>query len=210
MFSIVFGPMLQTQVQAFIKKNIPQMIEGFNTQLEIVQTNRFVSAYIAKNGLDVPSKMSDYLNKGINAATDYVSRLFSVVTGIVIIVTTVPIIVYYMLTDSNKFAASILKWFPGKYKQVAKEMLDEIDDALSAYIISRIAICFFAWGYGLRRLHADPPPVFPAPRRGAHDLEPDPVYRSDYRRYPQPYRGLYPVSLDGDVGAYRHSRRPAN
>jgi predicted PurR-regulated permease PerM len=135
------GPMLSAQVQNFLE-NLPKLSEGLKEQIIKLQNNRFFSTFFAKNNFDLSTKISDYFNQGIRFATTYITNLFMVVTNILIILTTVPIIVYYMLKDGHKAYATFLNRFPRKYKSVAEEVIAEIDSALSSFIVGRIIISF--------------------------------------------------------------------
>jgi predicted PurR-regulated permease PerM len=135
------GPMLSVQVQNFLE-NLPKLSEGLKEQIVKLQNNRFFSTFFAKNNFDLSTKISDIFNQSINFATTYITNFFMVVTNILIILTTVPIIVYYMLKDGHKAYAAILNRFPRKYKSVAEEVMEEIDAALSNFIVGRIIISF--------------------------------------------------------------------
>jgi predicted PurR-regulated permease PerM len=135
------GPMFTAQVQNFLE-NLPKLSEGLKEQIVKLQNNRFFATFFAKNNFDVSTKISDYFNQGINYATTYITNVFTVVTNIVIILTTVPIIVYYMLKDGHKAYAIVVNRFPRKYKNVAEEVMEEIDSALSSFIVGRIIISF--------------------------------------------------------------------
>jgi predicted PurR-regulated permease PerM len=140
-FFAAVGPMLQTQMQTFIT-NVPSLVDGFVEQVNKLQENRLVAEYFTKNQVDLSAKLSEYLNHGAKAAGNYLSGLFTVMTNVVIVVTTVPIVLYYMLTDGHKASKHILSWIPHQYRHEGRQVLDEIDAALSGFIRGRIIICF--------------------------------------------------------------------
>ncbi|WP_219834525.1 AI-2E family transporter [Paenibacillus sp. R14(2021)] len=142
-FFIVVWPALQMQLENFLK-GAPELIEGFKSQFAKLQSNRLVSIF-AGNESDLSTKLSDYLNRAITAASDYVSSVVSLVTNFVIIIATVPIILYYMLKESEHIPSSVLAVIPKRYRRDAKEVLADIDGALSGFIVGRVIItCLLA------------------------------------------------------------------
>ncbi|MBM7566662.1 AI-2E family transporter [Paenibacillus sacheonensis] len=143
LFGIVVWPQLKTQVENFVK-GAPELIEGFKNQLNRLQDNRMLSAFAGEDA-DLSTKLSDYLNKGITAASDYVANVVAIVTNFLIIIATVPIILYYMLKESDHIPSSILAVVPRRYRKDGQEVLKEIDSALSGFIVGRVIItCLLA------------------------------------------------------------------
>ncbi|WP_198041770.1 AI-2E family transporter [Paenibacillus larvae] len=138
LFSMVGWPTLRTQMEHFVH-SVPQMVEAFKEQIRQLQQNRVFSMF-AQNESDISTKMSDYLDKGITAASNYVTGLVSVVTNFVMIVATVPIILYYMLKESDHIPDSIVAAIPQKYRRDGEQTLEEIDSALSGFIVGRVII----------------------------------------------------------------------
>ncbi|SDC92115.1 Predicted PurR-regulated permease PerM [Paenibacillus sp. UNCCL117] len=138
LFFILIWPTLQTQVQNFAE-SAPELIEDFGVQIDNLQKNRLISM-LTPGQSDLSAKLSEYLNMLITAASDYVTRVVGVVTSFVIVVATVPIILYYMLKDGEHIPSSILHLIPRRYRRDGREVLLEIDSALSGFIIGRVII----------------------------------------------------------------------
>jgi predicted PurR-regulated permease PerM len=143
LFLIVVWPMLQTQLTNFID-SAPKLIQDFQDQIKSLQKNRLVSMLVS-NESDISTKLSEYLNKGISAASTYVSSVVAMITSFVIVVATAPIILYYMLKESDHIPSSVLHIIPRRYQKEGKEVISEIDDALSGFIVGRVTItCLLA------------------------------------------------------------------
>ncbi|NBD25295.1 AI-2E family transporter [Paenibacillus glycinis] len=143
LFVAVVWPTLQTQVENFVK-GAPDLIESFQRQLDRLQDNRMLSSFVDKD-TDVSAKLSEYLNDAITAASNYVSNIVSIVTNFFIIIATVPIILYYMLKESDHIPTSILHVIPRRYRKDGKDVLADIDSALSGFIVGRVIItCLLA------------------------------------------------------------------
>ncbi|NHN32029.1 AI-2E family transporter [Paenibacillus sp. S3N08] len=140
LFIVAFGPMLQTQIENFMA-NAPELVESTRVQIEKLQQNRLLAAYFTKDQGDISTKISEYINSAINYATAYLSDTMSFLTSILLIITTIPIILYYLLISGHKAMDNAVSMLPKSYTYVAKETLEEIDSVLSGYIIGRIIIC---------------------------------------------------------------------
>lgn len=142
-FVSVVWPTLQTQLENFVK-GAPQLIAEFKDQLNQLQSSRWFSSF-AVDEAALSTKLSDYLNQAITAASNYVSNVVSAVTNFIIIIATVPIILYYMLKGSGHISSSILAVVPRRFRKEGAEALREIDDALSGFIVGRVIItCLLA------------------------------------------------------------------
>jgi predicted PurR-regulated permease PerM len=137
-FFIIIWPILQTQIDHF-SKSAPEFIKGFQVQINKLQGNRLVSMIVGNNA-DLSTKLSDYLNQAITAASNYISNLFSIITSFVIVIATAPIILYYLLKESEHVPNSILHIIPRRYRRDGREVIVEIDAALSGFIVGRVII----------------------------------------------------------------------
>ncbi|MBP1990050.1 AI-2E family transporter [Paenibacillus eucommiae] len=137
-FLIIVWPPLQKQIENFVD-GAPQLIAGFQEQINKLQENRIVSMFTKENS-DISSKLSEYLNKGITVASNYIVNLVSVFTNFFIIVASVPIILYYMLKESDRIPTLMLNVTPKRYRHDGKEVIKEIDSALSKFIVGRVVI----------------------------------------------------------------------
>jgi predicted PurR-regulated permease PerM len=137
-FFIIIWPILQTQIDNFAK-SAPEFIKGFQVQVNKMQGNRLISMIVGNNA-DLSTKLSDYLNQAITAATNYISNVFSIITSFVIVIATAPIILYYLLKESEHIPNSILHIIPRRYRSDGREVIGEIDAALSGFIVGRVII----------------------------------------------------------------------
>ncbi|GIO65500.1 AI-2E family transporter [Paenibacillus cookii] len=138
LFSILVWPTLREQVINFAD-NAPFFVERMQKQLDQLQHNRFVARLIPSES-DLMNRLSQYLNKLITAVTNSVSDFISVLSNVVVIIATVPIVLYYMLKESSKLGPILLHLVPRKYRQEGREVLQEIDAALSNFIVGRVLL----------------------------------------------------------------------
>ncbi|MEO3944925.1 AI-2E family transporter [Gorillibacterium sp. CAU 1737] len=135
---LLVWPLLRTQVQNLMN-NLPQMIHGFQTQLNELQESRLFN-YIDSSGSDWTQNLTKYLDSGVTYVTNYLSNSLSAFTNLLFVLSTVPFILYYMLKESKKLPKSVLKVTPRSYRRDVKKALVDMDSALSGYIVGRVII----------------------------------------------------------------------
>ncbi|KAA1185202.1 AI-2E family transporter [Paenibacillus sp. B2(2019)] len=137
-FSIGVWPSLRTQLINFVD-NMPNLIAAVNQQLLRLEDSGFLASIIPAD-MDLASQLTEYLNKGFNLISNYVTGLFSFVSNFAIILFTFPIMLFYMLKEGGKFGRKIVSFFPKKYRGEGTTMMSEIDSALSGFIVGRVLV----------------------------------------------------------------------
>lgn len=137
-FSVLVWPSLREQLMNFVE-NAPALVTSLSDQLNALEKSNFVSRYLPDDS-NLFSRLSDVLSQGITQATNYVSGLFSVVSNLVIILATFPIMLYYMLKEGSKFGTNLTLLLPRHYRKDGEETVHEIDEALSNYIVGRVIV----------------------------------------------------------------------
>ncbi|MFC5652840.1 AI-2E family transporter [Paenibacillus solisilvae] len=140
LFSLVVWPTLIRQINNFAQ-SAPTLIEDFRNQITNIQNNRIVRFFNSDNS-DLSNKLSESLNTVITSASNYVTNVIGIVTSFFIVVATAPIISYYMLKEGESIPRSVLHLIPSRYAKDGREVLDEIDAALSGFILGRMIITF--------------------------------------------------------------------
>ncbi len=137
-FSVLVWPSLREQLMNFVE-NAPALVTSLSDQLNALEKSNVVSRYLPDDS-NLFSRLSDVLSQGITQVTNYVSGLFSVVSNLVIILATFPIMLYYMLKEGSKFGTNLTLLLPRHYRKDGEETVHEIDEALSSYIVGRVIV----------------------------------------------------------------------
>lgn len=137
-FWILVWPTLQEQIQNFID-NTPYLVEGLQEQFKQLQNNPTLSRFF-KEDSDIASRLSVILNDAITWVTNSTSNLIGVISNIVVIIAILPILLYYMLKDDYKLSPILQGMIPKKYRKEGQEMLKDIDNALSSFIVTRVVL----------------------------------------------------------------------
>jgi predicted PurR-regulated permease PerM len=131
----VVWPTLQEQITDFVK-NVPQLIQSLGNQVTLLQKSSYFSAISTDSGLS--AKLSEYANKGFSFVMNYTNRVFGFISDFIVVIGTFPIILFFLLRESEKAPKIILRMIPRSYRTDAKDAIEEIDNALSGYISARM------------------------------------------------------------------------
>lgn len=137
-FAILVWPTLETQMFALAER-LPQLMQDLQKQLNGLMRSRFVQR-IDLGQPDLTGKIAEYSTQLLTRASDYVNQIFTFVSGFVIVISTVPIIVYYALKDDRLLARKLLERTPAKYKSLLKDTMEEIDKAWSGFFVGRVIL----------------------------------------------------------------------
>ncbi|CAH1216580.1 AI-2E family transporter [Paenibacillus sp. JJ-223] len=138
LFIVGLWPSLRDQLKNLVD-NAPNMINALSAQLkELEQSGIFTTLFPeSSNPL---SQITEYVNKGFNFVTDYVSSAISLISSFAIILFTFPIILFYMLKQGEKFGRKLVHIVPKRFQKDSREVVLEIDQALSGFIVGRVIV----------------------------------------------------------------------
>ncbi|NGZ75405.1 AI-2E family transporter [Saccharibacillus alkalitolerans] len=144
-FSIWVWPILRSQFLNF-SDNLPMLAQNFSNQLQLlmrhVQEQEIWGTRIndIDVGIDLPQQLSGYLENFLNSASNSLTSALSVVAWVFLVVSTVPMILYFMLKDDRKGYAFLLRTVSVKYRPTFRDMAMDIDSALSGFIVGRVLL----------------------------------------------------------------------
>ncbi|MGF2142143.1 AI-2E family transporter [Vagococcus fluvialis] len=79
----------------------------------------------------------------INGVSLSIGLFVSSIAGIVMLVVTVPFILFYMLKDGHKMIPAIQKYFPEKHKGEMVDLLKKMSETIEKYISGQMIECLF-------------------------------------------------------------------
>ncbi|WP_245948248.1 AI-2E family transporter [Paenibacillus sambharensis] len=140
---LVFGgiwvwPPLREQIESFIDQ-APEIADDLTRQVNSFMENDMVNGVIPQQS-ELWTRASEYMNNFITGASDYMTRVVSFVSSFVIVIATAPILLFYMLKEGGKLQPRLEAMIPRRYRAEGGEALEEIDEALSSYIVSRVVV----------------------------------------------------------------------
>ncbi|MDF2671375.1 MAG: family transporter, partial [Paenibacillus sp.] len=137
-FTMWVWPTLLEQIEMFAT-NAPKFIESLQEQLIALQNTRLVSGLLPDDS-NLLNQLSGYLNQGYNLVGGYVAGLIRFFSDLVIVLATVPIVLYYMLKEGGKFGERFTSMLPRRYRGQSADTIHEIDKVLSGYVVNRVLV----------------------------------------------------------------------
>lgn len=139
---LFLGPALQRQISLFMS-SIPELKENFDNMLYSIEQKEWYKRLEA-GGFITIDRIADYLVRYIKQVQmnfgARVSSFISFITNIVIVLITIPFVLFFMLKDGKNAPHFIMNILPKKHHKEANDILDDMDDALSAYIQGQLIV----------------------------------------------------------------------
>lgn len=147
---LVFMSVIPNLVDQLVSlaKNIPGFVNNMQTWLQETadRATRFplfkeldVDKYI--NNFDASA--GDLLQQFLGGLTNSLGSLIGKITTVVLLLVTVPFILFYMLKDGEKLVPNVEKVFPEKQRENIKGLLKQLNKTLSDYISGQAIECLF-------------------------------------------------------------------
>jgi predicted PurR-regulated permease PerM len=137
-FIIGLWPPLVAQLTNLVS-NAPSLFTTLSDQLRELEQKGFLSAILPDN-VSPLTQLTNYLNKGFTFLTDCISGMVSFFSNFAIILFTFPIFLFYMLKEGGKFGKRIVSFIPKRFREDGIEVIGEIDNALSGFIVGRVIV----------------------------------------------------------------------
>lgn len=150
MIVLIFMSVIPNLVEQLVSlaKNIPGFISNMQTWLQEAADNatRFplfkeldVDKYISN--LDVSA--GSIIQQSLTGVTNGLGSVIGKITTVVLLLITVPFILFYMLKDGEKLVPNIERLFPEKQRDNIKGLLQQLNKTLSDYISGQAIECLF-------------------------------------------------------------------
>ncbi|WP_168735656.1 AI-2E family transporter [Cohnella fermenti] len=153
LIGFLVGPVIGDQVNSLVN-NMPELVRLGQDQVTELQKNDWIASYLQEHQVDLSVKLQELINRVVSNLGDAFNGIMGFVSNFVLLLSTVPFIVYYMLKGDRQFPNLFLKLVPDKHDDRALAIVKEMDGALSAYIQGKILVsfglCILTWvGYSV-------------------------------------------------------------
>ena len=106
--------------------------------------NTFLFQYFHADGIlsveDIAESLSDTLFRSGPSLQDSIATAMSILTSTMILFVMLPILLFYLLKDGDKFSAYMKQQIPERYREEASTILTEIDHGLASFIQGQIIV----------------------------------------------------------------------
>lgn len=140
----IVGPELQKQFEQFAK-NFPKYVQQgqgiFDDLMQIEWLKDLQSDYLSLDSIG--EKLKENAQSLIENIVSTVAGTVGFIANIVMILVLIPFVLFFMLKDGKKAPDFFLKVLPKKHLDEAKNILKDMDNALSSYIQGQLLVSLF-------------------------------------------------------------------
>ncbi|KIM18336.1 membrane protein [Apilactobacillus kunkeei] len=138
-----FLPRLVTQVTNLVT-NLPKIADDINHYVEVhSQKGIFKKFYSSEYISSLQSYVYNYFQHSLGGITSSVGSIISTAASAVIVMITVPVVLFYMLKDGHKMVPNIAKMLPPRSRRRTIRLLNKMSDTISHYIGGQMIECLF-------------------------------------------------------------------
>jgi len=123
-----------------LSENLPQLIAMYDSLISQFHE----STSILPDG--VHNKLDEFVLNIENTLDDILSKLvggFSKIFDMIIIITVIPVLVFYFIKDHDQIKIFFKKWIPMKHRYRVAKMVHALDESLGGYIRGQLLVCLF-------------------------------------------------------------------
>jgi len=142
-FLVLMVPVLKNQFYGLIN-NMPSIITAIQNRVTNIQEMDILNLEKLAEVLDLEHlfiEIQDLFNRLVRYFTANISNIISQLANTVLSLVIVPFILFYLLKDGDKLGESIINLFKEEKRELARLVLTDIDQTLSAYIQGHGLVC---------------------------------------------------------------------
>ncbi|MBM7646397.1 putative PurR-regulated permease PerM [Scopulibacillus daqui] len=138
-------PLLREQIQSLIS-NLPQLSHDIQSMIhQLTQSKIADKAGDALNGdiSKITKDLTGYISRYAASLSKGIMNVVGTVTEVVLSIAVLPFLLFYLLKDGKRLPDYIVMHLPNKIRHEAREILRDMNHAVSAYIRGQIfvAVC---------------------------------------------------------------------
>jgi len=148
LLSVLVFPFLRDQFQNLIEEFPDYFMRLLNNIDQFLRTS-FIGDYYTESNFNIealvatlPTNIAETLQDTVAGIISRVTGWISAVTGVILSIVIVPFILFYLLKDGDKLPGYFLKLLPPRLREDTKEVLQEADQQLGAYIQGQLIVAF--------------------------------------------------------------------
>jgi predicted PurR-regulated permease PerM len=148
LLSVLVFPFLRDQFQNLIEEFPDYFMRLLNNIDQLLRTS-FIGDYYTESNFNIealiatlPTNIAETLQDTVAGIISRVTGWISAVTGVILSIVIVPFILFYLLKDGDKLPGYFLKLLPPRFREDTKEVLQEADQQLGAYIQGQLIVAF--------------------------------------------------------------------
>lgn len=140
-------PRLVTQVTTLVG-NIPDFAKSSEAVLnKLINHPLLKEIDFSKYLTQLQTALSKYAQSFMSGLTSGIGSIIGTVTTVTVTAVTVPVMLFYMLKDGDKFMPAIRRWLPSKHGEQTAELLGRMNNTIARYVGGQIVECLFVGSF---------------------------------------------------------------
>lgn len=138
-FWMIWPPIRDQSIN--LVNNFPQIVDSVRAWLESVQQHEWLKDIGQKDALsteNLSNKLTGSLDELLNSVVGSVRGIFNMIMNFFFLLGLVPFMIYYLLSEGEKFPGHILRMLPERYHREVSGALKEIDASIGSFILSKV------------------------------------------------------------------------
>lgn len=140
LFFLMIWPPIRDQSINLVD-NFPQIVDSVRAWLESVQQHEWLKEIGQKDALsteNLANKLTGSLDEILNSVVGSVRGFFNLIMNFFFLLGLVPFMIYYLLSEGDKFPGLVLRMLPERYHREVSGALKEIDASIGSFILSKV------------------------------------------------------------------------
>ncbi|WP_027085765.1 AI-2E family transporter [Cohnella panacarvi] len=138
-FLMIWPPIREQSIN--LVDNFPQIVDSVRTWLESVQKHEWLREIGQKDALsteNLTTKLTGSLDEILNSVVGSVRGIFNLIMNFFFLLGLVPFMIYYLLSEGDKFSGLVLRMIPERYHSEVSGALKDIDASIGSFILSKV------------------------------------------------------------------------
>ncbi|MHA8138129.1 AI-2E family transporter [Lactobacillaceae bacterium Scapto_B20] len=138
-----FIPQIITQVTNLFN-HLPNVASSTESTMEKITNHGWLQNYDFSQYTDkFQSSLINYSQHFLSSITNSLGNIISMATSVVIVIITVPVVLFYMLKDGHKLMPTIEKMIPERHQKQTMVLLGRMNETIARYIGGQMVECLF-------------------------------------------------------------------
>ncbi|RSD26883.1 AI-2E family transporter [Mesobacillus subterraneus] len=135
--AIYFGGSVLASQMKDLTEDFPERVTELSSQPgEILESYNI--SFI--EDADLEEKAVNYISSIFENTGETIFGILNAVTNVAVILVVVPFLLFFLLRDEGKIKASFQKMIPAGYEEEGNEILEDVDQTLSTYVIGQFLV----------------------------------------------------------------------
>lgn len=143
LFAVLYlSPILQRQLTGLIT-NFPRILTELDNRIQELQDSTIFAEFEKFEFIQKLSRI-DYVkvvDSLVEKLYQNIGSFLGSVASFVVVLLTIPLLLFYMLKDGHKITPKIVSLFPDQYQEEARDVLSEMSDTIRSYIQGMVIVC---------------------------------------------------------------------